>query len=405
MLRINNKDWIDLKDTDIKEFLSNYDNEESFFFEFKEDDIKTTKLAKEISALANTYGGYIFLGVSNSKEIMGCSAWNEQRIHTTIHDSVTPTPSFDIKSFLFDNKAIFVVKIDEGAEPPYITNQGKIYERLSSGSFPINDSIRLSQLYIKREQLLSKMEQKISIAPVTADVNNVYGYIDIGFIPTFSDSQQAIRVFYDADLLALGENRSELHSLPKSNLARIANTIYYTVGGITSINTSFLPAHTESFLEIMCDGSARMRVLLLNNNPKDTTVNMYYPLLCASEFRMVYTMIMGSLFPNLFVYAKKYEAITVLKQFQPSYDAYRGQSGIKHSPELDSLNKEILSRIDSRRAVLGVDNVVTNNRIPKTGLYTIDRSTMQNNGIEEYSSDSLIEELFYSSFYKLGSPY
>lgn len=36
------------------------DQEESFFFEFKEDDVETKKLSEEISAFANTYGGYIF---------------------------------------------------------------------------------------------------------------------------------------------------------------------------------------------------------------------------------------------------------------------------------------------------------------------------------------------------------
>lgn len=58
---------------------------ESFFFEFKSDDEEPNKLVKEISALANTYGGYIFLGVNNDKSIGGCEKWTEQRIHTMIH--------------------------------------------------------------------------------------------------------------------------------------------------------------------------------------------------------------------------------------------------------------------------------------------------------------------------------
>ena len=39
-----------------------------------------------------------------------------------------------------DAEAFYIIKIDEGTEPPYITNKGKIYERLSSGSFQIKDS-------------------------------------------------------------------------------------------------------------------------------------------------------------------------------------------------------------------------------------------------------------------------
>lgn len=115
---------------------------------------------EEISAFSNTFGGYIFLGVSNNKQIEGCVEWNEQRIHAAIHDSITPTPSFDVKKFTVDTNVVYVIKIDEGSEPPYITSSGKIYERLSSGSFAIKDSSKLSQIYNKREQLLAKMEKK-----------------------------------------------------------------------------------------------------------------------------------------------------------------------------------------------------------------------------------------------------
>lgn len=154
MVNINGKEWTDLTPADIQASISEIDFDESFYFELKDDQVSPKKLMEEVSALANTFGGYIFLGVTNEKQIEGCTAWNEQRIHTTLHDSITPTPSFDVKKFTFDTRVVYVIKIDEGSEPPYITNSGKIYERLSSGSFAIKDSSKLSQIYNKREQLL-----------------------------------------------------------------------------------------------------------------------------------------------------------------------------------------------------------------------------------------------------------
>lgn len=98
MVNINGKEWTKLEPLDIQRVISEQDFDESFYFEFKEDRVSNKKITEEISAFANTFGGYIFLGVSDDKQIEGCVDWNEQRIHTTIHDSITPTPSFDVKS-------------------------------------------------------------------------------------------------------------------------------------------------------------------------------------------------------------------------------------------------------------------------------------------------------------------
>ncbi len=108
MVNIYGKEWWNLTSDDVEAFLSSPETEESFFFEFKDDRVDSKKIAEEVSALANTYGGYIFLGVSDSKEVRGCESWNEQRIQTTIHDSITPTPSFDIKKFICSGQPIYM---------------------------------------------------------------------------------------------------------------------------------------------------------------------------------------------------------------------------------------------------------------------------------------------------------
>ena len=162
MININNKQWEKLRFSDIEKLLAGTDDE-TFFFEFKSDKESPAKLVKEVSAFANTYGGYILLGITDDKTIEGCKQWTEQRIHTTIHDSITPIPNFDVKRLRSGAITIFVIKINEGTMPPYITNKGQIFERVSSGSFPINDSAKLSQLYNKRSDQLKCIKDKIEI--------------------------------------------------------------------------------------------------------------------------------------------------------------------------------------------------------------------------------------------------
>ena len=397
MVNINGKEWPKLEASDIQSALSDHNFDESFYFEFKDDRVANKKLTEEISAFANTFGGYVFLGISDDKKIEGCIEWTEQRIHTLIHDSITPTPPFDVKKFTFGANVIFVIKIDEGAEPPYITSSGKIYERLSSGSFVIKDSIRLSQIYSKREQMLAKTETKISIPPIPENVNNIYGCIDIGFSLVVSDLQAALDEFNSANLKAIANGIED--PMRTFSLSRVGNSIVYTPGGVTTTN-GHLPAHTNNFLEIMADGSARMRILLLNNDQNDTSVNMYVAISILQLYKEIYTQIMGKLFPNKMVYAKKYEALTVRKQFQPVI--LHDKNTLAMHPEYQIEHQKMLQELRNHRNIFGITTVITDDRIPKTGLYTVDKRQLEIWG-EEFTFESILRELFLSRFTLLGA--
>ena len=397
MVNINGKEWSSLEPADIQAVIDERDFDESFYFEFKDDKVATKKLMEEVSAFANTFGGYIFIGISNDKKIEGCVDWNEQRIHTTMHDSITPTPSFDVRKFTCGDKIVYVIKIDEGSEPPYITSAGKIYERLSSGSFPIKDSIRLSQIYNKREQLLARMESKVSIPKVGTNSNNIYGYIDTGFVLASSNTQAAYEIINKVNLQDIaGKLSSKTDSF---NITCVGNSILYTPGGVSTPDGK-LPAHTNNFLEIMADGSAKMRILLINNNPDDPTINMIYARTFLNLYQDVYTLIMGELFPDKIVYAKKYESLTVLRQFQPV--VFYDKNILEANPDWRGKNQKMLAQIRECRKIVGTDIVVTDDRIPKTGLYTIDKRQMEKWGVP-YTAEAIIDELFYSKFTALGS--
>ena len=211
-----------------------------------------------------------------------------------------------------------------------------------------------------------------------------------------SDVQVALDTFNSVDLKLIAQEMSDLIS--SSSFSNIGNSIVYTPGGL-SIQKGHLPAHTNNFLEIMTDGSARMRILLINNDQDDSSVNMMLPATILGAYKKIYTKIMGSLFPHKIAYAKKYEALTVRQQFQPVlfYDKFV----LELHPDWEENNKKMLEARRSHRKVFGTTTVVTDDRIPKTGLYTIDKRQLELWGLE-YTADSFIDELFFSRFTAMG---
>ena len=78
---------------------------------------------------------------------------------------------------------------------------------------------------------------------------------------------------------------------------------------------------------------------------------------------------------------------------------------IKDYPELKEQNRKYVAYLQEKRAVLGVDNVLANDRIPKTGFYTVDKRAMQRWGVEKYTAETIIQELFHSRFVEISFPF
>lgn len=396
MININNKSWDKLRFFDIKMLLSQADDE-SFFFEFKADDESPAKLAKEISAFSNTYGGYILLGVNNDKSIGGCQKWTEQRIHATVHDSITPVPNFDVKKFRHDGKIIFVIKIEEGSMPPYITNKGQIFERISSGSFPINESSKLSQLYNKRNDQLAKIRRKIEFNEVTVDTqfpNNVHGILEMGFSMTCSEPTKLQKNFTDMDLTPVAEYlRSTGNDF---SISRVGNSYVIGLGRVSIKNSNgkdILPsAGLNNYIEIMWDGSVKCRILL-SSDPGESKVDISNVDFVHTIFLTLYSMFFGSDFHKIFIYAHKYEQLVVLKQFVPYY-AY-SQSGASES--VVALRK----RLAIHQSKYGDNLIIDSDRVPKNDYILIDKQAFDLYKVR-FNTENLFHLLFSSYFFDLG---
>ena len=389
MLNINNTLWEKLKAKDIMSHLDNIE-EESFFFEYKSDKTTAEKFIKEISAFANTYGGYLFLGINDDKSIGGCEQWTEQRIHSVMHDCITPTPNFDVKKFnLSENMVVFVVKIEAGEFPPYITNGGKIYERISSGSFAIKDSSKLQQIYYKNEKHLQKIEEKLSMEEIDKEKapNNLCGYLDMGFHSTFSARTKLQDNFYSYNLNKVIEYLKK--SKNAYSFSRVGRSYVISFGEVTCSDNNgknILPsAGVNNFIEIMDDGSVKCRILLFSRPQEKEGVVNIDDIICANSLYLdLYTLIFEKELKNKFISAKKYEKLTVLKQFTPKYSG-------------KTLQEYVINHTDK----YGNNLIINSNRFPRTGFMTIDKKLFEDNNAR-YTSKNLLNQLFFSRYFSLG---
>lgn len=397
MININGKQWNELTYQDIESAI--IDNDESFFFEYKEDDVKPEKVVQEISAFSNTFGGYIFIGVSDNKEIKGCKKWDEQRVHITIHESMSPIPLFDVKKFIIsDNKNILVIKIDEGLELPYMTNKGMIYERISSGTFCVKDSSKLTQMYYKNEHQLKKTEEKLSIPFTNGKIGNIYGYIDVGFELKTSNQELLFKKFNDFDICSFARQQYERGDELRQHITKCGNSIIVSLDGLSS-SSGEMPAHVNNFAEYMIDGSVKFRTLIMKNSPNEKNVNMIYNILTAQTFEYYYKIMFGDILTDVFTGAKKYESLICLEQFYPRL--FYGDDITKDDALLREKDIKISKLIREHSKYVAEDLIITNNRIPKNGFYNVDR-TIFNNPDYPMTIDNLIAELFESSFFRLG---
>lgn len=97
---------------------------------------------------------------------------------------------------------------------------------------------------------------------------------------------------------------------------------------------------------------------------------------------------------------KKYESLTVRKQFQPVM--FYDDSILELRPDLQEDNVKMWETIQNHRKIFGVTTIVTDDRIPKTGLYTIDKCQLELLG-QEYTAEAIINALFSSRYIALAN--
>ena len=112
---------------DIRELVK---NGEGFNVNFKRSvPSKVRELTEEVCSFANSAGGYVLIGVTDSNEIIGAEIDNAKlsAIQGSIGE-ISPMLQYDMYSVEVDGKAVWVIDIPSGRNKPYFFS-GSTYIR------------------------------------------------------------------------------------------------------------------------------------------------------------------------------------------------------------------------------------------------------------------------------------
>lgn len=145
---------------------------EGWYVEYKSELSKAVDIAKSISALANTHGGWVFYGVmEKSKEESVAGSFpgivakdadaSLQRIRQAVAQHMNPAAHFDARSVTGNggsvgvDRVVICVRVPRSLAAPHVHSSGRIYRRVADGSEPVpeNDRHLLEQLFRRADHL------------------------------------------------------------------------------------------------------------------------------------------------------------------------------------------------------------------------------------------------------------
>ena len=287
---------------------------------------------------------------------------------------------------------LYIIKVEEGLNPPYITNDGYIYHRVSSSSDRVKDANTLNNLYLRNQNNIKKIEDKIYIQEISGTIpNNLCGYVDFGFSLISKNIEKTKEKIRKANIEKITEKLKDYKQ--KYSISKVGYSLSITIGepimkmGDNPILTT---GGLTNFMEILPDGSFRCRIIICSENDS-SIANISLITMIHSLFKEIYEVVFGNNFVSNFIQAKKYEKLTVLKLFQPKI-VVTGES--KYVERFNKLFNDHIIKY-------GNNIISTNNRIPLNGFVNIDKSLFDLNKVK-FNNDNLYGQLFYTSYFLLG---
>ena len=207
---------------------------EGWYVEYKSEMVNASAMAKAISAFANTYGGWLFIGISEKSkdnnvagEFIGLSSDNKdkirQKIRSALAANVQPTPFYEIK-FLDDpkntiglpkEKSILVIHTPSSPQAPHVHKDGRIYKRVSDSSEPKpeTDPHLLSQIWNRREKSDAIIKDWIDDHPEFSEGESKNPYLRVLLTPDdWGQSQVSLRAnMHDVRSVLHGSQEDSYH--------------------------------------------------------------------------------------------------------------------------------------------------------------------------------------------------
>lgn len=168
--------WSNLAVEDVEAFLRKAD-QEGVTWEAKADteqsSLRPDSIRKAACGFANQIGGYLILGARKAEG----EGWDLPGITQPADEpevwigkilrGLQPEPRFAVKAWhRAEDKIAIVVQIEPVAVPPCMTPQGRVYERVTGETLPVEDPILLDKLFRRGEDARARAAQ---LAPRAAE--------------------------------------------------------------------------------------------------------------------------------------------------------------------------------------------------------------------------------------------
>lgn len=159
----------------IKEIIAKGENQE---VEFKESFHSNQDISKILCALANTFGGLLFIGVKDNGDIAGLKE-NIDKLQQKIADAnqcISPVPIISVEIHEANKNKIAIIIVQRAADSQYFTFQGAIYVRFGSTTQRLEGQTHLE--FLRNKQILSFDETFDSLAKIEdIDDLKINGYL------------------------------------------------------------------------------------------------------------------------------------------------------------------------------------------------------------------------------------
>ena len=235
------------------------DTREGWYVEYKSEPVPARSLAKSLSAFANTYGGWLFLGVSEESkdhavagDFPGVATSDVdgllQRLRHSAAEHLNPAPIFNTKVLhgpceaieLRAGRAVVAVEIPRSLITPHVHKDGRIYRRVADGSEPKPESDRfvLDQLWKRDKRIRKVVRRWIKGDPEFSKAERDIPYVRVLLCVDPWRQRRPTLTMSDSDV------RSVLKDSEPNMTSISFNTVYTTANGFMARDVGSNDPHT-----------------------------------------------------------------------------------------------------------------------------------------------------------------
>ena len=187
---------------------------ENSYIEFKEDTVDNKKLAKEMIALSNHKGGYLFLGVDDAGKVSGITRDdNEERIANICSDLIRPVinPAY-YEMRTEGGSRIGVVEIDSGCNKPYYMEDkavktSRYYMRYGSTTREVKHRDELQRLFQASQNIHYEIIPASYAKLEALDEYEIKEYLKNNRRGIELSEENKLNLFQNLDLVTLADNQ------------------------------------------------------------------------------------------------------------------------------------------------------------------------------------------------------